>query len=386
MRYKVLTSLTIIAATIALVGGATMAWFTDSVDVPEASFTAGTVEIRAGQTVKADEGYSIDYREYLAEVAENPVRVVENFQGSAGADGAGTVRDKRSVPNAVLEYETGSAESNFFSLGFGGHIIVKFQNPISNRDAVVVVEDTWGLPYPLESAKVYVGDYDEEHEDKGEWHELGIATNKDKDVNQTVNFFMVDTEEDFEANYVKIVDTSVADDFENIADQSSVDGFDVNAIMAINSPLFDEGNWNPGDNDIRAYYVTNVGTKDIYVRAIISGEWFEFVKDEEEDEGEWVEWTPQHDDPDIEAVSISVINEEDWDEVDEYYYYKHRLDGTYGPRASPTAELILSVDLDGPKTDNQYQGMRFVLSVEFEAIQSSNEASVDRWGWSPGED
>ncbi|MGI6703792.1 MAG: SipW-dependent-type signal peptide-containing protein [Clostridia bacterium] len=179
MKYKVLSSLTIIAATIALVGGATMAWFTDSADIPEASFTAGTVEIIAGQTVKAEGGDNIDYHEYLAEFAAKPEKVVDSNQGPAGAD---EVKKIRSNPEAVLDYEKESIEQNFFSLGFGGWIIVKFKEPIRSGDTVVVVEDTWGPPYPVESAKVYVA----ESED-GPWHEVGTATNYDMISSQTIN-------------------------------------------------------------------------------------------------------------------------------------------------------------------------------------------------------
>lgn len=375
MKYKVLSSLTIIAATIALVGGATMAWFTDSADIPEASFTAGTVEIIAGQTVKAEGGGNIDYHEYLAEFAAKPENVASWDQGPAGA---GTVKPIRSNPEAVLDYENESIEQNFFSLGFGGLIIVEFQEPIQNGDTVVVVEDTWGPPYPVESAKVYVADSED-----GPWYEVGTATNYDMSRNQTINFFKVDLPEGLGAKYVKVEDTSDPKEFVGVTPPETVDGFDVNAIMAIGLPIFDEENWNPGDENISAYYVTNVGTKDIYVRAKVSGEWRQ-VDDGEGTWEHWKDWTMGSGD-----VPIVYHN---WDVgTDGYLYYKYSLDGTYDghkERENPTAELVLSLDLVGPDTTNEYQGMRFVLSVEFEAIQSSNNAREEHpdWGWSPGED
>ena len=45
MKTRILMSVLAIGLSIALIGGATMAWFTDEADVPEATFTAGTVDI-----------------------------------------------------------------------------------------------------------------------------------------------------------------------------------------------------------------------------------------------------------------------------------------------------------------------------------------------------
>lgn len=45
MKTRILMSVLAIGLSIALIGGATMAWFTDEAEVPEATFTAGTVEI-----------------------------------------------------------------------------------------------------------------------------------------------------------------------------------------------------------------------------------------------------------------------------------------------------------------------------------------------------
>lgn len=60
MKTKILLSVLAIGLSIALIGGATMAWFTDDAEVPAAEFTAGTV------LVDVDEGspeYLDDYNE-----------------------------------------------------------------------------------------------------------------------------------------------------------------------------------------------------------------------------------------------------------------------------------------------------------------------------------
>mgnify|MGYP000860404269 CR=1 FL=1 len=240
---------------------------------------------------------------------------------------------------------------------------------------MVVVEDTWGPPYPVESAKVYVGDYNSDT-----WHEIGTATNYNMKSTQTINWFRVVLPEDVEAKYVKVLDTSNRGDFIGVTPPDTVDGFDVNAIMAISTPIFDEENWNPGDKNISAYYVTNVGTKDIYVRAKYSGEWFE----DEDGDGKWEKWNqPEGKNlPIIKVVGNEWVRKAD----DDYLYYTEILDGTYNAhedRLNPTTELAFELDFNGPDADNDYQGKRFVLSVEFEAIQASHGASIAEWDWEP---
>ncbi len=51
MKTKILMSVLAIGLAVALIGGATSAWFTDKADIAEAEFTAGTVEVRDGKIV-----------------------------------------------------------------------------------------------------------------------------------------------------------------------------------------------------------------------------------------------------------------------------------------------------------------------------------------------
>ena len=46
MKTRILMSVLAIGLSIALIGGATMAWFTDEAGPVEATFTAGTVDIK----------------------------------------------------------------------------------------------------------------------------------------------------------------------------------------------------------------------------------------------------------------------------------------------------------------------------------------------------
>jgi predicted ribosomally synthesized peptide with SipW-like signal peptide len=60
MKTRILMSVLAIGLSIALIGGATMAWFTDDADVPEATFTAGTVEVSVdGPEIDLD-GFVVD--------------------------------------------------------------------------------------------------------------------------------------------------------------------------------------------------------------------------------------------------------------------------------------------------------------------------------------
>lgn len=51
MRKRIITSMMVIALMAAMIGGGTLAWFTDSDTAGEAMFTAGTVRVRAGEAV-----------------------------------------------------------------------------------------------------------------------------------------------------------------------------------------------------------------------------------------------------------------------------------------------------------------------------------------------
>lgn len=129
-------------------------------------------------------------------------------------------------------------------------------------------------------------------------------------------------------------------------------------------------NWNPGDEAEKEFTIINTGTKSIYLRAIITGQWFM-------EDGE----TPFYPDPDLNVVSLSFPDSEQyWTRIGNTWYYNGPINGTYSgaSESERTAVLRIKVKLDGPATDNQYQGKVFKLFTTFEAIQSSNGA-VDTW-------
>lgn len=128
--------------------------------------------------------------------------------------------------------------------------------------------------------------------------------------------------------------------------------------------------WNPGDCDKLKYYVKNTGTKKSHVRISLTGYWQEYV------DGEWKYWTTEK-----KVVSYNLCNDE-WKVVDDKFYYKSIL---YANPPNDIAEFCVEVCLDGPETTNEFQGKRFMIEATFDAIQVTNNASVEHpdWGLDP---
>ena len=138
--------------------------------------------------------------------------VVGYLQGKR-KDGSFVLPERSNPNNALGPPDSSGTLVKFFSLGFGGWIILGFPNPIGNGVGydVLVVEVTWGS-YPLEQADVYVS------QDLSSWTKAGTVNNKG--VNQVYLLMSC-------AKYVKIVDTSDKNLFDDTGD-----GFDLDAVGA----------------------------------------------------------------------------------------------------------------------------------------------------------
>lgn len=113
----------------------------------------------------------------------------------------------RSNPNAAVGVaENNTVLGNFYSLGFGGSIILRFDNPISN--GVVVVEAT-NLPYPTETAMVELS------ADGSTWLTAGTVS-ADGEVKMPERLSC--------ARYARVTDTSNPAGFPNDADGYDLDG------------------------------------------------------------------------------------------------------------------------------------------------------------------
>lgn len=178
------------------------------------SVSAGVAtDIRGGDRATAVQGLRYDY---------TPVKTV------------------RSTTDAALQFESvnTSEESHFFSLGFGSEgaddawIIIEFDEPIFNGPGadIRLIEDTWGLPYPNEAAMIYVS------KDGVSWTYIGLANNQSPlDRYHTVSEFDLDSIGFESARFVKVQDNSDRSDFDHLSarQKSTVDGFDLNAVLAL---------------------------------------------------------------------------------------------------------------------------------------------------------
>lgn len=118
----------------------------------------------------------------------------------------------RSNPDAALGVaENNTIDTNFYSLGFGGHITLGFENPIST--GVLVVEAT-NPNYPLEVAKVAVS------EDGVNFVDAGTVF-QDGEVSIPASIKC--------ARYVRITDISVPNDYPD----AIADGYDVDGVSSV---------------------------------------------------------------------------------------------------------------------------------------------------------
>ncbi|MFC1789775.1 hypothetical protein ACFLYY_02230 [Patescibacteria group bacterium] len=139
----------------------------------------------------------------------------------------------RSNPLQGLVYEAAQSESSFFSLGFGGWIIVGFDDIIVDGPGndIKITEDTWGGPYPLEKADVFVS------QNGTDWTFLGVADNTNLDVIHTTTEFDLASIGWNWAKYVKIIDTTDPAAFDSTP---AGDGYDLNAVEALSAGYLGE--------------------------------------------------------------------------------------------------------------------------------------------------
>ena len=124
----------------------------------------------------------------------------------------------------------------------------------------------------------------------------------------------------------------------------------------------DARNVNPGDCIQKHVRFHNDGTKKMFVRVDLEAIFKDADGNELDPEG---------------IVSYDIGD--DWVlHTDGYYYYTKEVKaGKY------TGEIISEVCFDGPNMDNEYQGARFTLTVNSEAVQVTNGAALDVWGVNP---
>ena len=157
--------------------------------------------------------------------------VIEFTQGKQ-ADG-NPVRIARSDPEAALGVAEGTLapETNWFSIGFGGHIVLHFENDICNGAGesdldISFVEATIEEPnpYPNEVIRVFVSP------DNVTYTEVGTL-NKDGALALPASVTVAQ-------HYVKIVDITNKDDYVGPSapqQRPDADGYDLDGVKALNT-------------------------------------------------------------------------------------------------------------------------------------------------------
>lgn len=120
--------------------------------------------------------------------------------------------------------------------------------------------------------------------------------------------------------------------------------------------------WNPGDTTDKDVSVKSNGSKQTYVRVMLTPVWYD---GENEADG-------------VDADNVELILDADWGDnwvkSEGWYYYKKILE-----KDDETELLLDAVYLKGEATGNKYQGLTLRIEVEADAVQASNGAFKDAW-------
>lgn len=421
LKNKMILIAIMVVLSAALVGGYTMAWFTDSDSAEAETFAAGTVLIEAGSNSitsqyfdpadgvfvygvigQTGDLYEIDVqnqRENL--IFENPNNYSSYYPNALAFD---AVNDR-------LYFAANKNTLWFYDFS---------QNKLVNAGAIVQAHgssnDVYGATFgdgyfwyvPNGTAWLYKVAFDD----------AGTVVSSEKVLmTENLNFRFGDIELDyadgiiygsdlgryFTYNTRTLVFTDLGSTGKNLQLAWGHDGvlyghstsddkwYSVNQDSGVKTEIFQgeltyndlasssKSVWNPGDCAWAKFNVKNVGTKNSYVRVTLSDSWMKY----DDGTGQWLDWVPDHTDcPDSctggEVVEITPgTGMDDWKKDGDYYYFNKVL------MPNETAELCLKVCLKGPETCNEYQGKRFVITGEFDAIQTTHGASEEVWSWSP---
>ncbi|MEW5784837.1 MAG: TasA family protein [Bacillota bacterium] len=343
-RLKIVLSLVAIVLTIALVGAATMAWFTAATDPIENTFTAGTVAISAGRQAgvgKIVEGNwnPGDCRELrlcvLNEGSKSTViRARLLGRWSPGALRLLVIYTGQNIQLLAIEWDStckgytgtdGPIATGDFNVAYPGtvsYINGKFRN-LSNLDWLEnnVIYATWCVD---KNTTIGTG-----------WH-----------------------------NGVQVFDPFCNEDwYDEVATQSRWEAIPWDKIeYIINQDYLSRGY---AKNDIQdaIWYYTNGIT--------VSGNAQEIVGDAEA-------YTY------LSTDNVRLTPGAGWEPgPGGYWYHIAPVPGTFSGASEAERTICLSVNvcLDGLSTGNEYQGAQYWLSALFEAIQASHGAAQNEWGW-----
>ena len=221
---KILVSLSLILLSAAMVVGGTYAFFNDTETSRGNTFSAGSIDLKVDSEAHAG-GLNCDGEHWVCdEWADEAVLELVN-QGLKKNGGA--VNANRSNPAVALglpqsagnDFES-AVIGTFYSLGFGGTVVYRFENYIANEagDDLKIYEITGGKaskPYPIEKAQVDVS------QDSINWFAFPNEAIRDESFDLDDVFLPW-------VHYVRVTDTSDPEIHSNDAD-----GYDLDAVEAL---------------------------------------------------------------------------------------------------------------------------------------------------------
>ncbi len=224
---------------------------------------------------------------------------------------------ERSIPEAALSNVAIASSTGFFSLGFGGSIVVSFNNFVPDSVGTdITIFETTNLPYPTETALVEVS------QNGTTWVTIGSATEPG------ASYFDLATVGLDWIKFVRVTDTTDKASFTAYPD---ADGFDLNGVRATQSiceepeeptyivdgykwnDLDADGFWDDGeptlanwtivatddaDNDSPISYVTQTNSEGYYSFELPAGTW----RITEDNQKGWEQTAPA--DPDYCSVMV----------------------------------------------------------------------------------
>lgn len=158
----------------------------------------------------------------------------------------------RSDPNQALGAPDSQTDNNFYSLGFGGTIVLTFDCAVPNLDGDdLTLYEVTGGSYPTETASVEVWD-----PHAGEWVLLGEADNQPNPVPNRLVPTSFDLGDVQYTSQVRITDTSDPDLHTNGADGFDIDSLETSAPC---HPILSESAWGDGADFEGRNWATYIG-------------------------------------------------------------------------------------------------------------------------------
>jgi predicted ribosomally synthesized peptide with SipW-like signal peptide len=369
-KLKAMLSLVVIVLAVALIGGATMAWFTAATDPLVNEFEAGTVKIDAGWkegigkiiTKNWNPGDSTDFEVCVENIGSKKIRLRAQFNGRwvPGSQRMLVLYKNDKVQLLSMKWDsfckgcTGTegpiaygqinikhpGTNSYWNgrfISFDGTSSADIERFIKNADWIIT-NDTYQVWCVDKAITISQGNHDMYIYDptcNPNWHdEVDTQSNWDQIPWYKLDYII--------NNYSHNIDGFTKDDMQD-------------AIWSFT---------NPGDDK----YFIDKDNNGLQIE--ISEKAKEIVDD-------------VYANADLDPGNVDFELNSDWfyNDDDGWWYYKGEIDGTFTTTDNIPDRVCfpIKLKLDGASTGNDYQAASYHLFTVFEAIQASNQASDDQW-------